>query len=179
MSNLDLLGSLIVGGFLLLSIITFQLYYTDVSRNAVISEIQQGNSTNLSHIIEDDFVKLGYRVPAADKILSLGPDRISFLSDLNNDGVVDSIRYSCATAGDGKKVLTRYCSIGSRKSFSVKVDSFALRGIDIHGAATDFPADLSTLQVDLLVQDQYPSAAGSEKAGAYWMRRFFPVNMQL
>jgi len=179
MTNLDLLGSMIAGGILLLSIITFQLYYTDVSRTTVISEVQQSNSTNLAKIVEHEFLKLGYRVPVADKILDLGPDRISFLADLNNDGTVDSVRYSCSVDGDNKKILTRYSSIGQHKTFSGKVDSFALRGLDIHGAATLYPENLSTLQVDLLVTEDTATTQGVEKAGSYWMRRFFPMNMQL
>jgi hypothetical protein len=93
---LDILGSMIIGGLLLIT--ALQMNDTATNNNFVTQEdltVQQ-NLTSLVENIEYDFRKIGYikggYPPPTDKCIIFGDsDSIAFLSDIDNDGELDTV----------------------------------------------------------------------------------------
>ncbi len=93
---LDIIGSMIIGGLLLL--VTLRMN-DSATRNTFQSQenltVQQ-NLTSLIQNIESDFRKIGYRnggqAPPADScILYAKSDSIAFLSDIDDNGAMDTV----------------------------------------------------------------------------------------
>ena len=96
---IDLISSVVIGGLLLL--ILFRLNDATVENNYVYGgeAIAQSNLVEVVQLVEHDFRKIGYckdweKIPDPSKsILSATQNSISFLTDENNDGNIDTLRY--------------------------------------------------------------------------------------
>ncbi len=95
-SLLDIIGSMLIGGLLLLTTLRIN---DSATRNTFQSQedltVQQ-NLTSLVQNLESDFRKIGYRngglAPPADSCIIYGrSDSIAFMSDINDDGSLDTV----------------------------------------------------------------------------------------
>ncbi len=176
MTSLDLIGSLIIGGLVLLMILSFTFYFMNASRSAVIAEAQQTTAAELGRVIEHDFSKMGYRVMSGDKISSLSSNSISFRADLNNDSSVDSIRYYVQGSGSSKK-LVRRVNDGNVKEYSLDIADFSVAAFDSVGNTTTNPQNVNQLQVQMRFSKEFRYTDKVDSLGAYWIRRFAPKNL--
>jgi len=58
---LDIAGSYIVGGIILLAVVGLTLHFSSLSQDVKMAEITHRSLTDLGEIIEHDFNRLGYR----------------------------------------------------------------------------------------------------------------------
>lgn len=170
---LDLVGSYIIGGFLLLAIIGLIFYFSTQSQVSKLSEISQATITETGKVIEYDFNKLGYRVESGNKVVALGNNAITFRADLDNNGVADTIYYSVIT-NNGSKLLRRTVSNNSVRSWDLPVRDASIVALDSLNATTNV---ISAVKGVVLTLQLETVAADSEAAGSYWKRKFFPRNL--
>ena len=175
MNNLDMVGSFIVGGLVLLSVIMFTFNFNNVSNATINNEIQQRTSTDFGQVIEYDFNKIGYRVPS-NPIVLFDSTRISFLADLDNNGTADSVNYFVSFDNRGMK-LNRRVGSGDNSGFSMPVAGFMLEAYDSLGTVTASTAAIKSLRVDVLLSQTVRGGGGNEQSGMYWTRRFYPLNL--
>lgn len=176
MHLLDMIGSFIIGGLLLLAIMGLFLMMNSSSHSNTFSHIQQMTATEFGSVLEYDLNKVGYRVQSGNKIVSFDSTGISFFADLNNDGVMDSVTYS-RTGRQPNFQINRLSSLSSGKTFALQVADFRIKGYTMSGAATWERDQIRTIEVQMLVQKQFHKIDGKDSVGTYWVRRFFPKNL--
>jgi len=176
MHNIDLIGSLIIGGLLLLALVGFSAFYTLSTHSNNVSQIEQRNLTEFGRVLEHDFNKIGYRVASGERIVVMDSTLIRFRADLNNDGVVDSVAWVRSGARPNL-VLTRHTSLSPRADFGIRVKDFSLMGYSPAGIATLSPSQIQAIVVKILFEKPVSLIEGFDLAGGYWTRRFYPRNL--
>lgn len=91
---LDILQSIIIGSMIFLMILSFKFRMRVVSEDVLGYNLTQSDIISTSHTIEYDFYKIGYNCSPNEKIVLAENQRIKFLSDLDNNGVLDTVLYS-------------------------------------------------------------------------------------
>ena len=176
MNNLNLIGSFIIGGLLLISILALSTYLTGKSQSIVMSEISQYNVTEFGRVIEHDFNKIGYHVVAGPKILSIDSSSISFLADLNNDSTIVSVNYSIIQAGSGIKIV-RSTSLDQSNAFRMEAADFIIQGFNSNGNATTDSSQIKSIRVSIELDKSFQMKDETDQIGAFWSRRFYPKNL--
>jgi hypothetical protein len=95
---LDIIGSTIIGGILLLMALRLNVSAKEYSSAYYASYLLQSNLLTLVVMIEDDFKHIGYcknprLLTTANAIAVADSNRISFRTDINNTGNVNTITY--------------------------------------------------------------------------------------
>ncbi|HNW61142.1 MAG TPA: hypothetical protein PKI62_15815 [bacterium] len=176
MHNIDLIGSFVVGGLLLLALVGFAAYFNMSAHSNNISQIEQKNLTEFGRVIEYDFNKIGYRVTSGDTIIAMDSTYIRFRADLDNDGTADSISY--VRSGERPNFyLTRHTSLAARADFPVKVKDFSLRGYSQSGALTYSRTQVHSIEFRILFEKEVQLPQQVDKPGVYWTRKFYPKNL--
>ncbi len=101
---LDIIGSTIIGGFLLLILFRLNASATENTYNYGSSLNAQQSLTLISKVIDYDFSKIGYvngQAPDYDGAIKLADStHFEFYADMNNDGKIDSVSYLLGPASD-------------------------------------------------------------------------------
>lgn len=181
---LDILGATIIGGILLLTLFRIQdntienffFYNSDL--------ILQSNLLDVIEVVEADLRRIGYcSVPEnfpdpTQAIVSADSVSIRFLSDVNLNGIMDTVYYICgptsqlaSTSNPYDKLLYRYINGSSASVYGVgSVTQFQLRYFGALGNELTIPiSDLGaivTMQVSIMVES--PDAYAQNYSNAYW-----------
>ncbi|VAX27864.1 hypothetical protein MNBD_IGNAVI01-1959 [hydrothermal vent metagenome] len=169
-SLIDILGSIVVGGMLLL--ILFRINDTAVANSFQYNgeAIAQKNLVEVVTLLEYDFRKIGYckdwlAMPDPSKaIISADSTSITFLTDENSDGVVDTMSYYLGsveelshTANPRDRMLYRKVNHQIPLSANLGVTKFNLTYYDPFGKQIPFPilvpGEIHTLQIDIVLED--------------------------
>src|SRR5437867_266744 len=96
----DIIGSMIIGGIVLLMLMVFNGNVVESSGTQIYKTTVQGNLTTVTDILETDFRKMGYRLPRLQDsaITFADTGKISFKGDFDDNGVIDSLTYYLDTA---------------------------------------------------------------------------------
>ncbi len=201
----DLIGSMIIGGIIILMLVSFN---GNVMQSAAIQTFKtnvQGNLTTVTDIMEYDFRKMGYRVsPTNDSAITYADtSKIVFKGDFNNDGSIDTLQYyldtvkASLTPNPSDKVLHRKLNGLTTQSFYVGISKFFLQYFDSADkpiAATPIASTSSIKSVKVAIsiasrdrifdpQLNRKSTLGNPfidttYAGAYWERKVKPQNVR-
>src|SRR5438094_706771 len=93
MSWLDIIGSTLLAGAVILAVIGLNFLFTDSTRNFGSDLSTQENMVGLTERIQWDFAKIGYRVTNGKRILVSKSDTLMFAGDMDNNGTVDTVKY--------------------------------------------------------------------------------------
>ena len=166
---LDTMGSYIIGGIVLVIMTAVILNMQDSSRQAVFNEISQFSLAEMSQTMEREMTNMGYRVEDGQKIVSMSYRSISFLSDHDNDGAVDTISYTMQRTRSGP-VITRVIARPGEKPlrWTTRGSMVLFTGYDENGAVTFDPARIRAVEASMLTSnilyDRY-SALTSTSSG--------------
>ena len=177
---LDILGSTIIGGLLLL--ILFRINDTAVQNTFLYAGeliVQEGLVEAVS-VIEYDFRKMGYcenwelMPDPTNAIIFADSNRISFLTDLptaygaTGDGIIDTLHYYtgptselAATDNPYDRLLYRVINSEVPKSSNIGITNFKLTYFDSFGHRIPTPilsastGSINTIQIDLELQTIY------------------------
>ena len=126
---LDVIGSFVIGALVLLMLFRFNQTLLSASNEKLLYNISQLNTVVTTDVIEYDFYKIGFRVDTSDVFLACGSEGLTYLSDWDNDGLVDTIEYSLSdekvlehTANPRDKVLYRTVNEGDPQIIAAVVD---------------------------------------------------------
>ena len=181
---LDIIGSLFVGGLLLL--ILFRLNNTAASTlyNSTSELNVQQAMVSVVQVMESDFRKIGYckdwtKIPDPSKsILYADSTSIKFLTDVNNDGVVDSLYYYVGstsalsnTRNKRDRLVYRVVNKDEAKTANVGITKFTFKYYDalgnpINESPVSVPALIKSIQIDLQVENS--EAWDSVYTTAFW-----------
>lgn len=180
---LDIIGSMVIGGMLMLILFRLQDNAVKNTYNYGGEAIVQQNLVEAVQLLEHDFRKIGYcrdwsKIPDPTKaILAADSTMISFLTDLDDDGNVDSLKYYLGskselseTPNPNDRLLYRVENGGTPVSANLGITQFNLEYYDALSNKLSFPiqntGQIYTMRIDLKVENT--SAYGEEYTSAFW-----------
>jgi hypothetical protein len=172
---LDILASTIVAGLLLLIELRLDAQASETSTTYNMNYLVQREMTALVSIVESDFRKLGYCANVDDPkiidptqyIRTADTSSISFYTDTNNAGVVDSLKWYVGspselsdTPNPNDRYIYRQVNTGTAQKMNLGVTQFFFRYYDANGAqlATPMtaPSGIWEMQININVQSPAP-----------------------
>lgn len=169
-SLIDILGSVVIGGMLFL--ILLGLHESAVKNSFKFSGemIVQRNLVELVKLLEHDFRKIGYCkdweeiLDPSKSILAADSNSISFLTDINSDGVIDTLQYILGPATElshtpnpRDRILYRIVNGNTPVGANLGVTQFKMFYFDTFGNPISFPidipAEINTMEINITVED--------------------------
>jgi hypothetical protein len=158
-SLLDVQGSFVIGGILMLSLLGLNLTISTSHNELAFGHISQSTADELIDIIRNDFRKIGHRVTGQDPVQVFSSARIAFLADLHNNGDIERVEYSLSdttavtqTTNPHDRYLYRTIDGSLPEGVALGVVKFNLLGFDDMGDTTTVPEALRTIEIDLAVE---------------------------
>lgn len=179
---LDMVGSFIIGGLLLLMILSVNANFNITSTEDRLELIVQENLTEIVEVLEYDFRKIGYGVTSAfTAITSIDTSAIAFWSDLDNDGTIDQVTYSLSlpnavpgTMNPRDRILHRTVN-GQTISSSLGITSIQMSYFDESGVVTTNPQMVRSIEYSITVESTIP--IDSVYARSAWTGQVSPKNL--
>jgi hypothetical protein len=169
---IDLLASAVIAGFLLL-----MLHHSNERMNETLFTsgndlVVQENLVNLVNILQTDLRKIGYckdqiKIPDVSKaLLSADAHGVTFLTDVDDDGVVDTVQYYTgsvsglvSTPNPRDMMLFRRVN-GDPIGMSIGLTKFDFKYFDVNDAVVPQPVlstdDVHSLQIDIQLESTFP-----------------------
>jgi hypothetical protein len=157
---LDIVGSVIIAGMLLLNFASFMDSKQDSEIEATNTVVRQENIRDVVLTMQHDLRKVGYGCDSS-KIIKCNETMVAFRGDLENDGKLDTVVYffgikSIAVGAEAKNQLFRVVNNRKNSSTAVPLDKFALKYYDSKGIVTTTAADVKRIGVTMWVRDMVP-----------------------
>ena len=180
---LDILGSVIIGGILMLSISNVNENSTKNLYKGTGNLVAQTNLATVVQILENDFRKIGYcadwqQIPTpTEAILFADSTSIRYLTDVESDGVVDTMFYYIDYATDipetpnpRDRFLYRVINSEAPVGVNLGVTQFKMNFYSALGTELTFPIadprEIYTMQIDITVEDV--AAYNQEYQTVFW-----------
>lgn len=180
---IDILGSTLIGGMLLL--ILLRINDAAVENTYVYGGelIVQQNLVEVVSLLEYDFRKIGFcadwqKIPdPSQAILAADSNDITFLTDLDSDGFVDTLRYFTGntsaltgTANPRDMMLYRVENNEQPKGANLGVTQFNMLFFDAIGNVIPFPiihpSEIYTMQINITIENT--DAYDENYSSAFW-----------
>jgi hypothetical protein len=180
---LDIVGSFIIGGLLLLAVMSS---YSNVSEFALTSSMNLSVQENLrewTQIVQHDLRKVGYHLPdSVSAFRHCDTTSIIFLGDIDNNGTVDSVSYFISgtemvpgTENPRDRMLTRSLS-GQQITGSLGITDFQLAYYDSVGSPTWVPSNVKAVEVFIQVESAFPLDTTYVRSN--WRGVISPINLR-
>lgn len=167
---LDIIGSIIIGGILMLSIFRVNSSSTEDLYRGSGNLVAQTNLATVVQILETDFRRIGYcadwkQIPIpTDAILYADSISLRYLTDVDKDGVVDTMHYYFDLATDipgtpnpRDRFLYRLVNNETPAGVNLGVTQFKMEYFNALGTKLNFPIadprEIYTMQIDITVED--------------------------
>jgi hypothetical protein len=180
---LDILQSTVIGGMILLMVLSFQFRMKVVSEDIFGYNLTQSDVISTSQTIENDFYKIGYNCAGKQKIFSALPQQIKFFADIDNNGVLDTVTYSVsdsltllATQNPRDKNLLRKVNTGIQLLVG-RVTDFQLSYFDSSGnylssaILADSTGRKKIMEVGVYFRTEAASKFEEEYTSAMWSKK--------
>lgn len=182
---IDIAGSVIVGGILLLTLFRMNDNATKNTYNFGGELIVQENLVTTVEVIEYDFRKIGYcedpfkLMDPSRAILSADADSISYLTDVDFDGNLDVVQYKLGPASEltstpnpNDRMLYRIVN-GKKTGVNLGVTYFNIKYFDVLNKELtpplSVPTGIASMQIDVEIQSTAAYDAGNNPFRlAFW-----------
>lgn len=178
---LDILGSTIIGGMIMLMMINFNIFQTN-TRFSSDSELQmQQNAKTLAEIVNHDLRKIGYEYEN-NPFIAADSQFISFYSDIDRDGTMDSVTYvlsepseASTTTNPTDRILKRVVNNDTLSGPSLGLTKIKFSYLDQIASPTTVLSDIRYVKAELWVESIEP--IGGEYIFTYWEMTINPRNL--
>ena len=180
---LDILQSMFIGGMILLMVMSFNFRMSVVSEDVMSNNLSQSNAISISKTLEHDFYKIGYGSSSNEKITLAEFEQIKFISDIDLNGVVDTILYFISdstalevTENPHDKNLLRKVNNEKEKTIG-RITDFEISYFDSMGNSIDISTLTSSTerakihQVGLNITEQAAIKFESDYSSSFWMSK--------
>ncbi len=167
---LDIIGSIIIGGILMLSIFRVNNSSTEDLYRGSGNLVAQTNLATVVQILETDFRRIGYcadwkQIPIpTEAILNADSAGIRYLTDVDKDGAIDTMYYYFDHATDipgtpnpRDRFLYRVVNNETPVGVNLGVTQFKMEYYNALGTKLNFPIvdprEIYTMQIDITVED--------------------------
>lgn len=184
---IDLMGSFIIGGLVLLMGLNFGLFSSEVKHGSDAELQVQGNAAAIAEMLDYDLRKVGFNYDGV-AVLEALPKRFSFLGDVDSNGVVDQVTYFM---GDSTEVPSTenprdrmlYCVINGdtlgRPALGLVDIKFTYH--TVNGTVTTVPAQVKYVEAEIWVESPYKIKneinGNYEYLFTYWEMKISPRNI--
>jgi len=183
MFDIELAGSFLIGGMILLSILALNAEIMETASLNNMGTNSQENVTTIVSILEYDFRKMGYGVPdGTDAISAMTDSTVTFLADIDDDNNVDTVAYSLSatsalsdTENPNDRYLYRSVN-GTSFDVAIGIRSWNIEYYDNSGTITATAANVRSIRISFTVET--PFRFDETYGSAYWVGRFTPKNLQ-
>lgn len=183
---LDIIGAVIIGGFLMLNMMRTYNTTNENSTQYVSELMVQQNLVSFTQMLEYDFRKIGYRKGqenlsfAANSIKFADTKKIVFYADLDNNGSQEEVEYSVQdstklTSTPNPHDIPFYRKVNNvgPKIGSYGLTQFELEYFNYAGGKLSTPVanlgEISTVSITIACQSPYFTAEQKDlNAEAYW-----------
>ncbi|HQI41962.1 MAG: hypothetical protein B6D44_13685 [Ignavibacteriales bacterium UTCHB2] len=178
---IDILGSTIIGGILLIIVLRLNDTATEKTTNYGGELSLQQNLVTIAQIMEYDFRKMGYckdwlKFPDPKlSIISAGKDNIKFFADIDNNGIMDTVSYYIgdfltSTPNPRDRYFYRKLNNQPPAAINLGVTQFFLRYFDTFGDTLTAPVSDPTLinSYELNIQVETVYAYDEQYSSAFW-----------
>ena len=182
-SLLSLVGSIIIGTLLLLSVLTYQL---DLKRHSFMHTnnlIVQYNASGIIDVLEEDFKNIGSGVTGSAFSVA-DSNNMAYYLDLDANGITDSVRYflggtntAAGTPNPRDRILYRIENGQPQIDAALGVTDFKLKYYDVNGNETTVLTDIKTIEVTLELESTLPY--DEEFSTFYWRKKITPQSLIL
>ncbi len=178
---IDILGSVVIGGFLILTLLRMNYESAENTYHYTGELTVQENMVSIVTLLEHDFRKIGYcedplKITPSKAIQIADTSDITFLTDVDQDGDVDTLRYYLGpkselseTPNPDDRMLYRSVN-GKAVAANLGVTKFKITYYGYVGTQLPTPLNAPTgilsMQIDIKVEN--PAAFGNEYRYAYW-----------
>ena len=178
----DLIGSMVLGGILLLMIVGFN---GNITENAALQRFHsnvQSNLTTVTNMLETDLRLLGYRISDTTKVSFADTGKIVFREDFDDNGTVDSISYYLGTTtppgvvNPRTRILYRRVNAQAPQQMNLGITRFQLWYYDANGNVASMPSRIRTIKIAMSFESTQPY--DKIYSGAYWERTIKPKNLR-
>ncbi len=141
------------------------------------------NSTSITRLIEFDFNRMGLRVmKTSNPIILADSNRITFLSDIDDNGIIDSVRYFVSdtnlvtsTPNPRDRILYRLVNNEAQRDATLGVTRFNIRYFDWLGYETTDLTQIRTFEIRINVESI--AAHDDRYSSFFWQTRISPPNL--
>lgn len=185
----DIIGSIIIGGVILLMLLSFNANVMEGAAVQTFTSIVQTNMTSLTDMIEYDFRKMGYRVGSVydSAIVKADSNSILIRGDFNNDGTVENVYYSfdpktkSGHVNPRSRVLSRSVNGASPQRINLGLTQFRLAYYDaadqlITQNPVKIPSSIRTIRLAMNMESTSPY--DTTYSGSSWERTISPKNLK-
>lgn len=184
---LDIAGALFVRGTIIVVMFVVTTALNDALYFKTALRTIQTDLSSTAEVVESDFAKMGYNVTISYAVIQNDTSSISFVADVNNDGIQDTVAYylsdtTALTSTPNPRDRLLYRRINSSQPLVVGqgVTRFDLRYYGADGSRALDPSLISSIDIELRVQHG-SFTVGDEHNGVYpevtWKRRIYPQNL--
>ena len=191
--NTNLITSYVVGGLVLISFLVMNANLSQSSNSLTMRQLTQNNSTSTKEIFYHDLLKIGYQPlkSTEDPISVAADDQITFQSDLDNDGSLETVEWFLdqesplnSTENPHDYALARSIN-GARYDINLGITELRFTYLDEHRDTLATPvtqkADRNRIRyINIKVRTSSGASAGDEQQGythTVWDKTFSPVNL--
>jgi len=187
-SWLDIVGSFIVGTFIVLIVANINMIIASSSSEILFSNIAQANISSSLDIVEQDIYKAGYRA-TEEKISLAKKTEIKFALDIDDNGTNESLYYYLgdkseleATDNPNDRFLYRVVNSETPKIMSTVTD-FELTYYDSTGSSLSYSSlESSSVRkrvrsIEIYLKVESAEVVDSVYQGAEWQRTISPKNL--
>ena len=179
-THLDILGSFILAGLLMVSFAVFMGDRQSGELHTNNQVMAQTSMSDVSSLMLYDIRKVGYRVPVGTNPFRIcDPTRLQFLGDIDNNGTVDTVTYNFATPvtstpNPADSLLYRTVNGVSDQGTDMGLTGLRFRYYTAGDTLTTDLATVKRLTVELRVQSRFP--VNGEYQETYSYVRISPRN---
>jgi len=182
---LDLVGSFIIGGLLLLTLLRAQSNLVQRSYERTMDLIVQGNMATLVEVLQHDVRKMGFGVPdSVDAVSAADSTSLTFLADLDADGSSETVSYSVSDTSAASGTENPRDRLFFHRENGLPVEGIAIGVTDFHltyldasGSAATTPAQIRAVEIKITLESLYPY--GDRYASIAWEGMIRPRSLNL
>ena len=181
-SYLTLIGSILIGGLLMMNVQRFQADVKEHTYEQTYKLIMQSRAQNIIDQVEWDFRQIGFGSPY-DALTIYGTDKITYNVDLGNDGIIDSVHYqlsdvnaAASTSNPNDRILYRWSNQDPIINGPLGVTDFSLVYYDKDGNETANKQEIKSIKVSLDFENTEP--IDGKYFGYHWSETITPLNLQ-
>lgn len=178
---LDLLGSAVIGGLLLLTIVNFTVLTDTRKFESDMNVVLHRSAKEIAEVLNYDLRKVGYyhsgvAITAADSV------SITYRADLDSNFVAETVRYSISdstalTQTENPRDILLYRTVDGAQEIvgAGGLVDFRLSYFDSEGVETAVLADIAYIKVEIWVESEY--LIDGEYLFTYWEMTINPRNI--
>ncbi len=180
-SNITLIGSIVIGGIFMMSLMSFYGSLTEYSAEKTLELLSQETTASFMEIINHDFRKIGGGV-ASPAIAITDTFSLTFFADVDEDGTVDEVQYSLSTTAlasstpnPNDRILYRTVNGVQTVNTAAGVTAFNVDLLDQYGNFTT--TLMNTWQVVVSITVESPLQIDGQYPRTVWEHRIAPNNL--